>query len=248
MHTIPSSHWIHYPEIDSTNLEAKRQLQENPNLDNLIITADSQTSGRGRRDNKWVSPPGENIMLSLISKAEISHEDISIFSLWLATSTVEVLKNLGVPIGLKWPNDLYSLGNPSKKLGGLLIEREQKHWIIGLGLNVLTTDFPTPISDTATSLKLEYPSTSVKLRHQIIEGLYLRWSTALDSPNLPSIIQSSLANFNQSHVYHEKVVTFYSDLEKPMGRIKGIDEEGALVVETFDGIQAYRNAHSIRLV
>ena len=52
---------IHHKAVtESTNLDARDGKPGD------VFTADEQTAGRGRLDHTWISPPGKNLMLSVV--------------------------------------------------------------------------------------------------------------------------------------------------------------------------------------
>ena len=102
--------------IDSTNDECKRISS---NKDILVVTADRQTKGKGRKGKKWHSPEG-NISLS-IAFADIGFDmPISIATGILVRDALTEVCNLG-SIKIKGPNDLVY---EKKKIGGILVENE----------------------------------------------------------------------------------------------------------------------------
>lgn len=143
--------------VDSTNEEAKRRIST---LDNLsVLSVVHQTSGKGQRQNKWLSEPGENLTFSIILKScqywrtdDLDAHDQFTISRVTAESLVELLEIHGIQAWIKPPNDIYI---SDKKISGILIENclsgsTLKHSIIGIGLNVNQTEFdpdlPNPIS------------------------------------------------------------------------------------------------------
>lgn len=138
---------IWHNELDSTNSEAARHLT---GLDNLsVLSALSQTSGRGQGTHTWTSRPGENLTFSIVLKPEnICSKDSFTVSQITALSVVRFLNSFGIEAQIKWPNDIYVLGkSEGKKICGILIENIFKgdylaSSIIGIGLNINQTDFP----------------------------------------------------------------------------------------------------------
>jgi len=126
--------------IDSTN-EFLKGLSSNQVLDNFtVVTAETQTKGKGQMGSVWGSEPSKNLIMSVLIKDFIT--DINqIFSVNIAisVSVIQALKSLNIPeLSIKWPNDIMSY---NKKIGGILIENSIKSdgsivSIVGLGLNV----------------------------------------------------------------------------------------------------------------
>jgi BirA family biotin operon repressor/biotin-[acetyl-CoA-carboxylase] ligase len=131
--------------IDSTN-EFLKGLSNKQVLDNFtVITAESQTKGKGQMGAIWSSEPGKNIIMSVLIK-EFLNEIQCIYNLNIAVSVavVQTLEKLNIPkLRIKWPNDIMS---DNKKIGGILIENSIKSdgtivSIVGLGLNINQTNF-----------------------------------------------------------------------------------------------------------
>ncbi|TDD95246.1 biotin--[acetyl-CoA-carboxylase] ligase [Flavobacterium cellulosilyticum] len=131
--------------IDSTN-DFLKGLSNNQSIENFtVVTAESQTKGKGQMGSVWVSEKGKNLTMSVLVNDYLS--DISaVFDINIAVSIsiIQVLKDLHIPkLSIKWPNDIMSY---NKKIGGILIENSIKsngtiHSIVGIGLNINQTDF-----------------------------------------------------------------------------------------------------------
>ena len=149
--------WIE--TVDSTNSEAVRQISA---LDNLsVLSAISQSEGRGQRGNVWLSSPGKNLTFSIVLKYEnyplpkFRAADQATISAITSISVVELLSNYGIKAKIKLPNDIYI---NDKKICGILIEHAVKgeyleHSIVGIGLNVNQCNFDVSLSNP-TSIAL----------------------------------------------------------------------------------------------
>ena len=141
----------YFKSVDSTNTEIYRMFQNNIIQSGDVIIADKQTSGRGRRDNLWHSKSGQSITTSII--LENNDKDLNKkLPLIAGVAIVKGIKQLtNVECDLKWPNDvMYN----SKKLGGILIEKKNNHFIIGIGLNVNEDKLEESIQSSTLSLRL----------------------------------------------------------------------------------------------
>ena len=141
----------HKAETVSTNLDARGGSHGD------VFTADFQTAGRGRLDHKWLSPPGTNLMMSVVLSVEgLAPERVATLPLVAGLAVTKALSSLfpgpcsPFP-SLKWPNDVLL---DDKKLAGILCERNGDAVIVGIGVNVGQTEFDKEISDRATSLAL----------------------------------------------------------------------------------------------
>jgi BirA family biotin operon repressor/biotin-[acetyl-CoA-carboxylase] ligase len=131
--------------IDSTN-EFLKGLSSNQVTENFtVVTAESQTKGKGQMGAVWVSEPGKNLIMSVLVKGFL-FDNNQLFDINIATavSVIQALESIDIPeLSIKWPNDIMSY---NKKIGGILIENSIKSngtivSIIGLGLNVNQTNF-----------------------------------------------------------------------------------------------------------
>lgn len=95
-----------FPTTDSTNIQARRYV-ESDGADGLLVVADEQTKGRGRRGREWSSLPGENIFMSLLLKPKISPESASMLTLVAALAVAAAINEVTkLTAWIKWPNDI----------------------------------------------------------------------------------------------------------------------------------------------
>jgi len=131
--------------IDSTN-EFLKGLSSNQTIENFtVVTAETQTKGKGQMGAVWVSEPGKNLIMSVLVKGFLfDNNRIFDINIVTAVSVIQALEHYNIPeLSIKWPNDIMSY---NKKIGGILIENSIKSngeivSIIGLGLNVNQMDF-----------------------------------------------------------------------------------------------------------
>jgi BirA family biotin operon repressor/biotin-[acetyl-CoA-carboxylase] ligase len=117
-----------FAELDSTNRLAA-ELARAGAPDGVVIGADHQTAGRGRRGRSWESRPGASLLVSVILRPAPA-----LVTLAAGVAAAEACEAVaGVEVGLKWPNDLLLEG---VKLGGILSELVGDAAIVGLGLNL----------------------------------------------------------------------------------------------------------------
>ena len=146
-----------HKSLDSTNSEVRRHISE---LDNLsVVAAQSQSAGRGQGDHKWHSEPGENLTFTLLLKfpplRELNAGIMLLLTEMITWALREFLASEGITARIKWPNDIY-VGD--LKICGILIENildgsNVSASIIGVGLNLNQTDFPSDIPNpTSVSL------------------------------------------------------------------------------------------------
>lgn len=129
-----------------------------------VFTADLQTAGRGRLDHRWLSPPGENLIMSAVIGVDgLSPEEVATLPLVVglaAAKAVAALLGDGGAVRLKWPNDVLVCG---RKICGILCERSGGRVIAGIGLNANQVQFPSELEGRATSLAAETGSNRIDL-------------------------------------------------------------------------------------
>ncbi len=160
-----------WDRVRSTNDLAARAAVSRAN-DGLVILAEEQTAGRGRRGRKWNASRCTSLLMSLLVFPPSSLADPSWLTALGAVAVAEVVAAWsGRPARIKWPNDVRVDG---RKIAGILVERSQGA-VIGIGLNVNTTceDFPDDLRETAISLRglLNEPADRSELARALIRSL-----------------------------------------------------------------------------
>lgn len=136
--------------VDSTNRYARELASElwaaAANQRAVAVTAEYQTAGRGQRGNSWTSHNGCNLLMSILVRPGAALCVANQFMLSQAVSLAmhRAMKECGIDVRLKWPNDIY-VGD--RKLAGILVELDcmgmyVEQAVIGIGLNVNQMDFP----------------------------------------------------------------------------------------------------------
>jgi BirA family biotin operon repressor/biotin-[acetyl-CoA-carboxylase] ligase len=151
------SNIIFLPEIDSTNDLIKKYLINNVS-EGLVVVAEAQTGGRGRRGRSWHSPPETGVYLSTLLKPDLEMSKLSIITLLAGVAAILTINEFSNQNAyLKWPNDILI---DSKKVCGLLCEMIKKNRapngvIIGIGINVnqVPEQFPDHLKNIATSIR-----------------------------------------------------------------------------------------------
>lgn len=146
-------------ETGSTN-DVAMELASRGEPEGTAVIADRQTHGRGRLGRRWVSPPGENIYMSVILRPGLHPRDATLLTLLSSVACCLALRETtGLEASIKWPNDIHVKG---RKLGGMLVETRTEpdviaHAVVGIGINVnmRASDFPASIKQIATSVLKE---------------------------------------------------------------------------------------------
>lgn len=137
--------------VGSTNDEV-RILAEAGAAEGLILLAERQTAGRGRRGAAWFSHAGESLAFSILIRPSEPKALWPRLALAAGLAVSEAIETFGLQVAIKWPNDVW-IG--SRKTAGILVEAGPDFVVVGIGLNVNTTGFPPEVSEIATSLRLE---------------------------------------------------------------------------------------------
>jgi BirA family transcriptional regulator, biotin operon repressor / biotin---[acetyl-CoA-carboxylase] ligase len=142
----------HFRRTDSTNERAK-ELAIDGAPGGLVITADEQTAGRGRRGNDWFAPPGSCLLYSALLRP-FAADRAPLLPLAVPVAVCETAESVApVRCQVKWPNDVWV---DERKVAGVLVEaRPDEGWaVIGVGLNIAIPPdrFPAELDETAASL------------------------------------------------------------------------------------------------
>jgi BirA family biotin operon repressor/biotin-[acetyl-CoA-carboxylase] ligase len=204
---------VHFKVTDSTN-ERGRALAAAGAPHGTLVTADEQRAGRGRQGRAWTAPPRSAVLMSVVLR-ELSE------TLPLAAA-VAVCEALPVEARIKWPNDVWIDG---RKVAGILVEgRPQEGWaVLGIGLNVATEEFPAELS--ATSLRLEGAALSPEDALAAVVSALRLW--------LPRPAAEILAAWRSRDALLGSAVRWQNGSKE--GTAAGVDDSGALIVETRDG-------------
>ena len=237
------------PEIDSTNTELMRRFRGSaaapPRPEPLLLVAEQQTAGRGRSGRSWESRRAGSLTFSL--GLPLQPADWSGLSLAVGISLAESLdpRPAGQPaLGLKWPNDLWlrdQAGEGERKLGGILVETASwgalRYVVIGVGINILPVQLPTPASGSPTATAI--PPGCLQ---DLLPGVDAGEALLRALPPLVQAVQAFeqfgfapfQARFAARDVLAGRAVKLSDGTE---GTAHGVSESGALLVHTAAGMK-----------
>jgi len=151
--------WV---ERCASTQELCRQRASEGAPEGTAVAAWEQSAGRGRNERPWHSPPGLGLWMSFVLRPVV---DVALWpaltaltALSVAEAADDLLRGAGGPGGfqaaVKWPNDVWGIRG---KLAGILAETAGGGLVVGVGLNLGQTvaDFPPPLRDVASSLRIE---------------------------------------------------------------------------------------------
>lgn len=229
-------------EIDSTN-SYLLSLINHENFHSHAVLAEFQSAGRGRRASHWVSPFAAGLCLSFAWHYPGPVESISLVSLATGVAVMRALQSLAIEdAGLKWPNDIYWNG---RKLGGILVEMRMEsagpcNVVVGVGLNYSIPAGPAQLIDhpwvDIVTIKNSYPSRNQLAARLITEIAHML--VKLETHPANDIITS----WRQYDCMHGKEANLILPDRQLHGRVKGIDDDGALLFAV--GNSAPRRFHA----
>ncbi|MCB1230240.1 MAG: biotin--[acetyl-CoA-carboxylase] ligase [Verrucomicrobiae bacterium] len=226
------------PETVSTNDDALI-LAEQDAPENTVIFAESQSAGRGRRGDTWVSPPGVNLLFSILLRP---HTTVGTWTriphlagLAVCRALESSFPTLPRPM-LKWPNDIYL---DDRKLAGILVESrackdQAPAAVLGIGLNVnlLPEQLPDEIRTLATTLRSH--TGHLIERNALAAAILAEWSALYPAELITdfAIIREEL---RRRAWLKGRKITVVSGNRQISGNAIDVGPEGELVVETESG-------------
>ena len=147
--------------IKDTTLSTNDDVKEFAKISKTaVVIAENQTKGRGRNNRTFYSPSGKGIYMSVLLTPSLSVADGVKITTFTAVAVLKAIEKLtGLTVGIKWVNDLFING---KKVCGILAEsgvdfknKKLNYAVCGIGINCYGLDFPSEISNIATSIEKE---------------------------------------------------------------------------------------------
>ena len=232
---------LRYNSLDSTNLAAQQLLlQPNKPIEGTIIVADQQTAGKGQRGNSWYSPSGQNLLSSYIlyPKHLLPKQQFNL-NIIASLAVLDFLLEIGISDAcIKWPNDIYI---QDKKVAGILIQNniagtQIAATIIGIGLNVNQINFD-PALPNPTSLHNELGKELDKdnALAQLCSTLEKRYLQSKSKRGM----EDMLSDYTALMYRFDEVAQYLIDGTSQPGIIKGIDEQGKLLLQMGASIRAF---------
>jgi len=228
---------FYYPSIGSTNDRAL-DLATAGEPEGALVLAEEQTGGRGRRERIWESPACLGIYVSLVLRPGVPAAKAPMFTFTAAVATAEALRDTcRLPGCIKWPNDVV-VGR--RKVAGILGETrgsdpQIREMVIGIGVNVNQApgDFAVELRERATSVRIEAgaPADRAALLASILEGFERRYARVLAGK--PDDLLREWETL--SAVPRGRRVAVEGPFGRCEGTVAGVDDEGALLLDTPGG-------------
>ena len=223
---------------DSTSSELLRRADAGVPAGTVIV-ADRQLAGRGRRGRQWQSAPESSLTFSVLWRFPGNMARLGGLSLAVGVALVRALEGLGARgVGLKWPNDLLLVtAEGQAKVAGVLVElasdRRGCQAVIGIGLNLLqpSGELPQPAAGLAQA---GLPGVD---RHLLLATILRELADVLDHFAADGFA-ALRPQWQQRHVWQGQLVRILGEAEPPLvGTCLGVDEDGALLLDTAAGRQ-----------
>ncbi len=225
-------------EVTSTNAYL---MQQKRFAHATCVAAHVQTHGKGRRGRTWVSQLGASLTFSLLWRFQCGAAALSGLSLAVGVALIRALSSLGVSHAqLKWPNDVLVDG---KKLAGILIELQgdlegPSVAVIGIGFNL---NLPNNVLESIDQPAIDLASVAKQAINQsmLLGVLLKRLAEVLSGFETHGFI-GLRDEWLRYHAYENKPVRMLlpngTDVQ---GLVKGVADDGILLVETALGLQRF---------
>jgi BirA family biotin operon repressor/biotin-[acetyl-CoA-carboxylase] ligase len=223
---------VRWHRTASSTMDLASALAQDGARHGVVVAAEEQTAGRGRRGTTWSSPPGAGLYFSFIARPGHA-SSVSLMTLAAGVAVRDgVAAATGLAADLKWPNDLL-VGR--RKLAGILAEgiaigMPAQAVIIGVGVNVQPAAFPAAVASRATSIEGEL-GRSVDRGLLIAETLTALWDRLARLEQSPGDILQAWRDASPN------ATGTRVEWDGHHGVTAGIDDRGALLVKTAAGIE-----------
>lgn len=216
----------------SSTMEEARLLAASGAREGTVIVAEHQTSGRGRAGRMWVDEPGDGLLLSVILRPEVARDSLSALPLLVGAAVAEALEQVApITCQLKWPNDVWIDG---RKVAGVLLATHQDEGgltiVAGIGINVNMPVEGLPDGGISLSVASGRSVDREAVLEVIVSSLDAHYGHFVDSGGA-----ADLAAWRHRAALTGELVEVVQGDETLTGRYQGIDDDGALVLETSSG-------------
>lgn len=240
--------WV-MASVDSTNRFLRDRALEGE-ASGCVCLAETQTVGHGRRGRSWVSPPGGNLYLSLLWRFPTGTGGLGGLALSVAVATIGALENLKLDgVGIKWPNDLIWR---NRKLGGILIEASGERdgecfAIIGIGLNRYLSEAQRTRIDRPVADLHDIGGEHIETNQLAAETLSCLFSRLAAFQNRG--FHAAKKDYEDRDALNGREVEILDGEHVIKGVARGVNDKGALRVQTLNGIKTFHSGEvSVRVL
>lgn len=216
---------IIHDSIDSTQTDARLRVASTDRP--FVVMAHMQTNGYGKFERAWESYSG-NFLATFAIDLSVQHYDFGKIPMLVCIKLCDVLSTLShskAEFQVKWPNDI--LLN-KKKIGGILVEKVDGTFLIGIGLNLRQSPEDGKVSYAATNVLAETGKQidTIKILDELSE-YFVQFAEVLkecDAAELRQEYMTLLEGLGQTR----KVVTRHETI---IGQLHDINNDGALIID-----------------
>lgn len=226
---------VRFDEIESTNTEALNKAKLGAE-EGLCVVARRQTKGRGRHGRVWISEKDAGLYFSLVLRPKIETRFLPLITLISAIAVSDVLRELyRLKPDIKWANDVHV---NDRKICGILAEMTETSKnlavVVGVGINLKSTNFPPELNEAATSIEeeTEKEADAEHLLASVVQKFSFFYKI-LESENGADKIRAEWIK-RSSYAFGKRVKVVLNN-ETIFGATRGIEENGALRLETASG-------------
>jgi BirA family biotin operon repressor/biotin-[acetyl-CoA-carboxylase] ligase len=203
------------------------------------VRADLQDAGRGRRGRSWETRPGAALLVSVLLRPARPAAELASLAIVGGIAAARVAIGLGVPALLRWPNDVV-VGE--QKLAGVLAElADGPSVLLGVGMNADASADDLPPTDglRPTSLRLEGvdPPSPTELARLLV-GELQPLAARFDAGGFAAVRDEAAA---LDALWGLELELALADGSTVTGRGHGFAADGALVLETAEGLVEHRS-------
>ena len=219
-----------YDSVGSTNDIAKASA-----LREAVFVAKEQTNGKGSKGRSWQSNKDEGLYMSFLLRPKMKPQQVQGLTLMAAVVVCEaVQKHTDEKVGIKWPNDVLICG---KKAAGILTESilgadGVERVVCGIGINT-NQSFTGELSKRACSLPLKDEAEKEELSKDIIDSFFEAYEKFAEKG-----LGQFMPEYRMKNALSGKL-RIISGSVTTEGIFKEIDDNGAIVINTGDGIKRF---------
>lgn len=233
---VVGRHVVRLGRVVSTMDEVAR-LAVDGEPDGTVVVAREQTAGRGRAGRPWRAPPGTALLCSVLLRPPVSPARLALLPLLAGVAVAETIEaEADLRVRLKWPNDVWLGDGPNgRKVAGLLLLARSggaaiEHAVLGVGINAniaapdLVPGAGSILAETGRPVDLD------RLLDRLLTRLDAAYRDLLTADRAPS-----LAAWRARAALIGEPVAIEQDGRRLAGTMRGVDDDGALLLERDNG-------------
>ena len=204
-----------------------------------VVVAESQSAGRGRAGRPWSDAPGRSLLCTVLLRPNVPPDRLGLLSLVAGVAVAEAIEQrAGIPAQLKWPNDVWIGDDPARrKVAGILLQARTgpaavDHALVGIGVNLTSPETDLPPGGTsllvAAGRAVDRDELLASLLDRLADG-YADFCATGGFPDLDAWRRRA-ALLGENVAVEQAGVTL-------AGRFAGIDDDGALLLQTDGGVR-----------